>query len=52
MIGGKLGYSYDTLNEKKTKTITNREIYCDCWGLFILISKKQIHYIRDEFFHG
>ena len=52
-LAGKLplkeGNNIFILNEK-TKTITNREIYCDCWGLFILISKKKRLYVRDEFF--
>lgn len=52
-LGAKLplkeGDNIFILNEK-TKTITNREIYCDCWGLFILISKKKRLYVRDEFF--
>ena len=52
-LGAKLplkeGSNIFVLNEK-TKTIISRKIYCDCLGLFILISKKKRLYLRDEFF--
>ena len=52
-LGAKLplkeGNNIFVLNEK-TKTIISRKIYCDCLGLFILISKKKRLYLRDEFF--
>lgn len=52
-LGAKLplkeGNNVFVLNEK-TRSIINRKIYCDCWGLFILISKKKRLYVRDEFF--
>ena len=52
-LGAKLplkeGNNIFVLNEK-TKTIISRKIYCDCLGLFILISKKKRLYLRDKFF--
>lgn len=52
-LGAKLplkeGNNVLVLNEK-TKTITNRKIYCDCWELYILINKREKLYLRNEFF--